>query len=139
MTCIDDTENDAADLITGLRENFAPEILYGKEAMTGETVIKLCLKEYLTENGVPYETRPDNACEIWGLVNQMYSNKTEREMGYGLLRGRAEGHEEEAIVHGGQASTVQAELSTRARITTAMTSTFKQNDDKFEGKLEDSL
>lgn len=60
-------------------------------------------------------------------------------MCYQLLRGSVEGHEEEEIVHGGQESTVQARLSTRARITTAMISKFKQNGNKLEGKLGDSL
>lgn len=50
-----------------------------------------------------------------------------------------EGHEEEEIAHGGQASTIKAGVSARASITTAMTSNFKQNGDKFEGKLSDTL
>lgn len=58
LTCIDDTESDAANLISGLHEDFNPEELFDKEVTTGETVIQRCLKKYLTTNGIPYATHP---------------------------------------------------------------------------------
>lgn len=139
LTCIGDTETDAADLISGLREDFAPEELFGKETTTGAMVIQCYPKKYQTTDGIPYAPYPENPRITWGLVRQMYDSPAERERCYQQLRGKAKGHEEEDILQEGHGGSEPAGLSTKARITTAVTSKFKQDGDKFEGKLGYSL
>lgn len=139
LACVDDNETDVALLIGGLREDLTSDELFGKEETTGATVIRCCFKEYITTNGVLYMPHPESARVTWGLMRQMYANPTDREIFYKLVRGKAEEHKEEEIEPGRQTSTIQAGLSKRARIMTAMTSRFKYNDDKFEGQLGDSL
>lgn len=128
----DDPALTHAEILTAIREDITPAVLYNKEALSGPHTIHRIIRNMLSAIGVPYNQHPTTNRVAWGLAGQLFEAENDREECYRRL---SDDYQAVDI----QASTNSSNNRVDAtKVMQAISSKFRQDKDKFEGKLGES-
>lgn len=121
-----------ADILAALRQDITPINLYSRDSLKGTHTIHRILRNLLSLLGEPYVQHESTNRIAWGLVTQLFNSDDDQAECYSLLRSSQSSRSSETS-HGNISSTGDA-----AKVTQAISSKFRNEKDKFEGRLEDS-
>lgn len=128
----DDPVLSHAEILRHIRDDITPENLYSRDALKGTHHLHRIIRNLLTHLGVPYVQHASTNKIIWGLPAQLFIVEADKEECYRRLRGALAGN-------GSQSNQVTGvNTSEAAKVTQAISTKFRLDREKFEGKLEDS-
>lgn len=123
-------------ILTAIREDITPAVLYSRDALRGPHTIHRITRNMLSVLGVAYQQHPTTNRVSWGLPRQLFEGEEDREECYRLL----------GMTNGGAAGGAEAErqggynnrTGEAAKVMQAIGSKFRMAKDKFDGKLGES-
>lgn len=123
-------------VLTALREDISPAMLYSQEVLRGPHTIHRILRNLLSVLGEEYQQHPQSNRVAWGLPAQFFESEEDRNECYRQLEradGGAVGGAGVAVQQGGH-----QHIGDAAKVVQAISMKFRMTKDKFEGKLGQS-
>lgn len=130
------------EIVSSIREEFPPEILYSKGALSENHAIYTILRDYLVQNNMPYIPLPHKNRVIFGLANSLYDNQEDKDTAVRHCKGQF--NQQPIDVHGDNqaryhdSNRQRTTESNQVKLANHMSNRFKEND-KYNGKLGENL
>lgn len=135
----DNEDISLAQILQEIRDDLSPEALYSKNALTGPNTLHRYLRNLLTVLGVGYTQHPECNSINWGLVAQLFEDEEDRENCDVYLRAWRSRDGTGTNNSSGTNQSQNQNQSSAAKIGQAMSTHFKNDENKFEGRLGESF
>lgn len=135
-----DPQHSDQETIENIREDFPPEVLFSKEALSEPHGLYQIIRDYITLKGLDYVRHPESNRIAWGLIMTLYTDEREQSFATNQLKG--------GTINSGSLSTRQensdsptapaGNYNMSTKFAHNMSTRFKE-ESKFSGKLGENF